>query len=98
MAAHDVMPDIELFQPVTVEDASAIAAVLAIPIIAALARVRIGTWTASAIILIQALVLAVLDWSLGVPGAFLWMLGVGLGVLFLGLAIEQRRSVAQPIP
>jgi len=26
MAAHDVMPDIELFQPVTVEDASAIAA------------------------------------------------------------------------
>jgi len=26
MAAHDVMPDIELFQPITVEDASAIAA------------------------------------------------------------------------
>jgi len=25
MAAHDVMPDIELFQPVTVEDVSAIA-------------------------------------------------------------------------
>ena len=75
-------------------DASAIAAVLAIPIIAALARVRIGTWTASAIILIQALVLAVLDWSLGVPGAFLWMLGVGALVSAISVAIKTQSRLS----
>ena len=57
-------------------DAGAIAAVLAVPIIAGLAGARCGR-AALAAIVVQMGVLAVLDWGLGWPGAFLWMIASG---------------------
>lgn len=69
-------------------DAGAIAAVLAVPII-----IGLGGWSRSgraavAAIAVQMGVLAVLDWGLGVPGAFLWMLASGLATFGAVAAIE----------
>ena len=69
--------------------ASAIAAVLAIPIIAGLASISSSGRAAMVAIIVQGAVLAVLDWWLGVPGAFLWMLASGL-IAFAVLAWLDR--------
>jgi Na+/proline symporter len=76
-------------------DASAIAAVLAVPIIMGLAGIGRGTRAAVAAIAVQVGVLGVLDWGLGVPGAFLWMLGSGLAV-FSAVAWSATRTPAPP--
>lgn len=79
--------------------ASAIAAVLAIPMVLALAGWRGGGRTASIAILAQAITLGVLDWGLGVDGAFLWMLGVGIAVFAVGFLLERTRLAgAKPGP
>jgi SSS family transporter len=76
-------------------DAGAIAAVLAVPIIAGLAgstarRAALGA------IGVQMAVLAVLDWGLGVPGAFLWMAASG-ALTFAALSRwDARASAAAP--
>lgn len=74
-------------------DAGAIAAVLAVPIIMGLAGVGSGTRAAIAAIIVQMAVLGVLDWWLGVEGAFLWMLAAGL-VTFLGVLALSRMATA----
>jgi Na+/proline symporter len=61
-------------------DAGAIAAVLAVPIVMGLAGRGQGTHAALAAIIVQVVVLGVLDWGLGIEGAFLWMLASGLAV------------------
>ncbi len=61
-------------------DAGAIAAVLAVPIVMGLAGRGQGTRAALAAIIVQVVVLGVLDWGLGIEGAFLWMLASGLAV------------------
>ncbi len=71
-------------------DASAIAAVLAVPIIMGLARIGRGTRAAVAAIAVQVAVLGVLDWGLGLSGAFLAMLGCGLAVFGAVSALEAR--------
>jgi SSS family transporter len=58
-------------------DAGAIAAVLAVPIIAGLAGWTRSGRAALGAIIVQMGVLGVLDWGLGVPGAFLWMIASG---------------------
>lgn len=73
-------------------DAGAIAAVLAVPIIAGLAgwrRPRAGL----AAIVVQIGVLAVLDWSLGLPGAFLWMIASGT-LTFAAVSVLDRPAAA----
>ena len=70
-------------------DAGAIAAVLAVPIIAGLAGSS-ARRAAVAAIVVQAGVLGVLDWGLGVPGAFLWMAGSGC-TTFIAVAALGRR-------
>ena len=72
-------------------DAGAIAAVLAVPIIMGLAGRGLGTRAGLAAIVVQVAVLAVLDWWLGVEGAFLWMIASGLAV-FAGVAWAERRT------
>jgi SSS family transporter len=71
-------------------DAGAIAAALAVPIIVALAGGPRSGRAAVAAIAVQMAVLAVLDWWLGMPGAFLWMIAAGLAV-FAGTALAERR-------
>ena len=78
-------------------DASAIAAVLAVPIVMGLARIGTGTRAGLAAIAVQVAVLALADWGLGVPGAFLWMLASGLFTFGLVAAWERRRAAA-PAP
>jgi len=78
-------------------DASAIAAVLAVPIVMGLARIGSGTRAGLAAIAVQVAVLALADWGLGVPGAFLWMLASGLLAFALVAAWERRRAAA-PAP
>lgn len=78
-------------------DAGAIAAVLAVPIIAGLAGSN-ARRAALAAIVVQGVVLAVLDWGLGVPGAFLWMAASGcatfIAVAALGRHEERGTSSA----
>ncbi|MEO1029350.1 MAG: hypothetical protein AAFX02_09875 [Pseudomonadota bacterium] len=69
--------------------ASAVAAVLAIPMVLALAGWRGGGRTAATAIIAQILALGALDWVLGVDGAFLWMLLVGAMVFAIGLPLER---------
>ncbi len=79
-------------------DAGAIAAVLAVPIIAGLTgRSRSGRAAVAAIV-VQMGVLGVLDWSLGVPGAFLWMLASGAASFTAVAAIEQRARTRTAAP
>jgi Na+/proline symporter len=59
-------------------DAGAIAAVLAVPIVMGLAGWGRGTNAGVGAIVVQVAVLGVLDWWLGIEGAFLWMLAAGL--------------------
>jgi len=72
-------------------DAGAIGAVLAVPIIAGLAGSR-ARHAALAAIVVQMAALVLLDWVLGVPGAFLWMLASGT-LTFAALALWERRRV-----
>jgi Na+/proline symporter len=76
-------------------DAGAIAAVLAIPIIAGLAGFSASNRAAMATIIAQVTVLATLDWWLGVTGAFLWMLAVGITV-FAAVALWERLGAGAP--
>lgn len=78
-------------------DAGSIAAVLAVPIIAGLAGwTRSGT-AAVAAIGMQVGVLAVCDWSLGVPGAFLWMIASGAAT-FAAVSLFALRKTAAKAP
>lgn len=79
-----------------VMDAGAIGAALAVPIIAGLAGSR-ARHAAPAAIVVQIGCLAVLDWGLGVPGAFLWMLAAGT-LTFAALAAWERRRPAPETP
>lgn len=72
-------------------DAGAIAAVLAVPIIAGLAGWSNSPRAALMAIVVQMGVLGVLDWGLGVPGAFLWMVGSGLAT-FAAVALWDTRA------
>lgn len=76
-------------------DAGAIAAVLAVPIIAGLARVRAGPRAAVAAILVQIAVLGVLDYGFRVAGAFLWMLASGMLAFAAAAAWERRKPRAK---
>lgn len=78
-------------------DAGAIAAVLAVPIIAGLAGWRAGGRAATAAIIVQIAVLGALDYALGIPGAFLWMLGSGI-VTFAAVAAWERRTPTTETP
>ncbi|MFN3989312.1 MAG: sodium:solute symporter family transporter [Erythrobacter sp.] len=73
-------------------DASAIAAVLALPMIAGLSGLARSGRAAVAAILVQAAVLMVCDWWLDLPGAFLAMLASGL-VAFAGVTFAERRAL-----
>lgn len=73
-------------------DAGAIAAVLAVPIVAGLSGLSQSGRAAMAAILVQGAVLAVCDWWLGLPGAFLWMLASGIAS-FAALALAERRAL-----
>ncbi len=78
-------------------DAGAIAAVLAVPIIAGLAGSRSAPAALGAIV-VQVAVLGVLDWGLGQPGAFLWMIASGTAT-FAALAMLTRGAPAPaPLP
>lgn len=80
-------------------DAGAIAAALAVPIIAGLTGWRAGGRAASGAIAVQVAVLAVLDWGLGVPGAFLWMLAGGIATFAAVAALDRSpRPAAPPAP
>lgn len=70
-------------------DAGAIAAVLAVPIIAGLISAPRSPRAAVAAVLVQMLVLAVLDWVMGMTGAFLWMIAAGTAT-YIGLAVLDR--------
>lgn len=70
-------------------DAGAIAAVLAVPIIAGLAGAQSGR-AALAAIVVQMGVLGLLDYALGIPGAFLWMVASGASTFALVAAWERR--------
>ena len=76
-------------------DAGAIAAVLAVPIIAGLAG-STARRAALAAIGVQMAVLAVLDWGLGVPGAFLWMAASGALTFAALCRWDARASAAAP--
>jgi Na+/proline symporter len=76
-------------------DAGAIAAVLAVPIIVGLTGWSRSSRAALASIVVQIAVLGVLDRMLGVPGAFLWMLGAGAAV-FAAVALAERRMTPAP--
>ncbi|MGY6551662.1 MAG: sodium:solute symporter family transporter [Erythrobacter sp.] len=78
-------------------EAGAIAAVLAVPIIAGLAGLTHSRRAAMAAIIIQVGVLAVLDWWMGMTGAFLWMLAAGITV-FAAIALAERTAEPAPIP
>jgi Na+/proline symporter len=74
-------------------DAGAIAAVLAVPIIAGLASGARSGRAAVAAIGMQAAVLMVGDWWLGLDGAFLVMLASGAAV-FAAISLAERRALA----
>lgn len=74
-------------------DAESISAVLVVPLVAGLAGVRASGRAASAAVLVQLALIAVLDRWLGVPGAFLWMLAGGIAV-FAAVSASERRSPA----
>jgi Na+/proline symporter len=74
-------------------DAGAIAAVLAVPIIVGLTGWSRSGTAAVAAIGVQMAVLGVLDWGLGVPGAFLWMIASGIAT-FAAIALAERRRRA----
>ncbi|WP_172449826.1 sodium:solute symporter family transporter [Porphyrobacter sp. HT-58-2] len=74
-------------------DAGAIAAVLAVPIIAGLAGARSGRAALGAIV-VQMGVLGLLDYALGIPGAFLWMIASGI-VTFAALTRFARPAPPQ---
>lgn len=76
-------------------DAGAIAAVLAVPIIAGLAGVRAGERAAVAAIVVQIAVLGVLDYGLGLSGAFLWMLASGMATFAAMAALERRKTASE---
>lgn len=76
-------------------DAGAIAAVLAVPIIMGLAGRGAGTRAGIAAIIVQAGVLVVLDWWLGIEGAFLWMIAAGFAS-FAAVTLAARRRPAAP--
>lgn len=78
-------------------DAGAIAAVLAVPIIAGLAGWSRAPRAALAAILVQMAVLGVLDWGLGMPGAFLWMIASGTAT-FAAVALLDRAPARGEIP
>lgn len=78
-------------------DAGAVAAVLAVPIIMGLAGCGTGTRAGMAAIIVQAAVLVVLDWWLGIEGAFLWMIAAGLAS-FTITALAARRNRRAPAP
>lgn len=71
-------------------DAGAIAAVLAVPIIVGLTGWSRSSRAALAAIVVQVAVLGVLDYGLGVPGAFLWMIAAGAAT-FAAVAFAERR-------
>ncbi len=71
-------------------DAGAIAAVLAVPIIVGLTGWSRSSRAALAAIVVQVGVLGVLDYGLGVPGAFLWMIAAGAAT-FAAVAFAERR-------
>ena len=73
-------------------DAGAIAAVLAVPIVMGLAGRGAGTRAARAAIIVQVVVLGVLDYGLGIEGAFLWMLASGIAT-FAAMAVLERRKM-----
>jgi SSS family transporter len=73
-------------------DAGAIAAVLAVPIIAGLAGAS-NARAAVGAIGVQAVVWGVLDWGLGMPGAFLWMIASGIATFAALSALDARAAV-----
>jgi hypothetical protein len=75
--------------------AGAIGAVLAVPMVVGLAGWSRSGRAAVAAIAVQIAVLAVLDWMLGVPGAFLWMLAAGAGT-FAAVALLEPRLASDP--
>ena len=77
-------------------DAGAIAAVLAVPIIMGLAGRGQGTHAALAAIITEIAVLGVLDWGLGVEGAFLWMIASGVAVFAAVAALGLAGAGVQP--
>jgi SSS family transporter len=74
-------------------DASAIAAVLALPMIAGLSGLSQSGRAAVAAILVQGAVLIVGDWWLGIEGAFLAMLASG-AVALAAVTLAERRTGA----
>lgn len=76
-------------------DAGAITAVLAVPIIAGLAGWTRSGRAAAAAIVVQIGVLAVLDWGLHRPGAFLWMIASGTASFAAISLAETRKPAAQ---
>ncbi len=80
--------------------ASSVGGVLAAPLILALATRIGGPLAGAAAIAVQALVLACLDWWLGVPGAFLWTVLVGFAAyaVFAGLEAAGVTSARAPAP
>ncbi len=76
-------------------DAGAIAAVLAVPIIAGLAGWTRSGRAALAAILVQMGVLGVLDWGMGVPGAFLWMIASGAATFAATTWLDRPRKPEQ---
>lgn len=76
-------------------DAGAIAAVLAVPIIVGLARWSASGRAATGAIIAQLLVLGVLDYVIGVPGAFLWMIAAGAAVFALITLAHRKPAPAR---
>lgn len=76
-------------------DAGAVAAVLAVPIIMGLAGRGAGTRAGMAAIIVQATLLVVLDWWLGIEGAFLWMIAAGFAS-FAAVTLAARRRPETP--
>ena len=76
-------------------DAGAIAAVLAVPIIVGLARWSASGRAATGAIIAQLLVLGVLDYVMGVPGAFLWMIAAGAAVFALITLAHRKPAPAR---
>lgn len=79
-----------------VMSAEAISAVLAVPIVMGLAGQGHGTRAGLAAIVVQIAVLAVFDWWLAMPGAFLWMLAAGLAS-FAAVALIERAAAGEPL-
>ncbi len=72
-------------------DAGAIAAVLAVPIVAGLTGWSRSGRAALAAIMVQMGVLGVLDWGLGLPGAFLWMIASGAATFAVVAWLDRPR-------